>query len=83
MAEINDRDLGMFELVPRGSLLYWIDNFLAEPEYSGNARRVGRPTDTASGRYAGVVPVTGSSEDLRLWGESPDSFCRCCEGRAG
>jgi pimeloyl-ACP methyl ester carboxylesterase len=32
-AEVLESRGGWFEVIPRGSLLVWIDNFLAEPEY--------------------------------------------------
>ena len=46
-AETNESYLGLFELTPRGSLLYWIDNFLADPEFS---------RDHVAGRATNLMP---------------------------
>jgi hypothetical protein len=54
-AEINEHDFGPFEFIPRGSLLYWIDNFLAEAEYP-RALTAGRITNLA--QRLDAIPTT-------------------------
>lgn len=57
LAELFESRLGWFEVVPRGSLLTWIDNFLADPEY--------RLHRTAGRAFNLLREIDRTPEDLR------------------
>ena len=48
-ADAGEWQPGMFDLVPRGSLLEWVDDYLATPD---------TPLDRVSGKWANIVPAT-------------------------
>ena len=77
IAEINDHDLGMFELVSRGTLLYRIDNFLRTGIPQTVHRRPRDESDPAPECYSGIAKDTRSRENLRLhWHGAPPPFHR-------
>jgi hypothetical protein len=64
-AEINESYLGIFEAAPRGSLLYWIDNFLAEPEYL-RQKTAGRAVNLAA-RICDTPPAVRSRVHVKAF----------------